>query len=677
MAINDPSLTNELRKLRKENTDLKLKNEQLERKEMVYAQKFMRAKTMINNTESNNQNEDREINDLINKYNSKNDELNAKLLVITEKLNTFLNDKNMLQNEKEESLMYKKKYEETLNKFNELQTKYNKMIEINENKKKNHIITIIDRFSIYSVNKNLKNQSIISNDLNYNINQINRSLKNEIMYEIKEVLGNHNIYYPNRSLNSSVNSNFSNLTSSQNQSIDSSNSYNLNFGDKIKAFDKMSIKIENDLKENNIEIDYFDYNIDLTDLLKEENIKSKNEIEINFSKKYNDENIKQFINKKKDILIPISCITNGKSQNSYKGFCKVLNSLISYADNNLNVKTDFFSLNSKNEKIPSFSKDDVNQLNIKLSSLDIPNPLKLITYSGDNQLIFDYLTINYLSICVISLLSKSNINLLNKIIFNENKNHSYPLIIIHNLNNFSKKLDVEYYINHYLLKWINGKESEIKKTYMLTMKDLCEGKVQGQSKNYWYYHQKTKNYDNIIHLIYTKNKTESGEYYNYTTIQFLYSFIKEKGNLILKNNTLTLDKNILNYFKENFSKNKELDKKEYLENIAKTPEYSYMIKYQESVLLVIIDICDLIDDLNINIEIQDKNHYFSITGERILKEIVINQNNQTAFNNRWNGNFSLNFNIPSILLKKVNFSIKYQSIFYRDGSIFIQFGKAK
>ena len=63
MAINDPSLTNELRKLRKENTDLKLKNEQLERKEMVYAQKFMRAKTMINNTESNNQNEDREIND--------------------------------------------------------------------------------------------------------------------------------------------------------------------------------------------------------------------------------------------------------------------------------------------------------------------------------------------------------------------------------------------------------------------------------------------------------------------------------------------------------------------------------------------------------------------------------------------------------------------------------------
>ena len=63
MSLNDNSLTNELRKLRKENTDLKLKNEQLERKEMVYAQKYMRDKTMINNTERNNQNKDREIND--------------------------------------------------------------------------------------------------------------------------------------------------------------------------------------------------------------------------------------------------------------------------------------------------------------------------------------------------------------------------------------------------------------------------------------------------------------------------------------------------------------------------------------------------------------------------------------------------------------------------------------
>ena len=109
MSLNDNSLTNELRKLRKENTDLKLKNEQLERKEMVYAQKFMRAKTFNNTTDHPNQINDQEIDDLINKYNTKNDELNAKLLIITEKLNTFINEKNFYQNYKEESLMYKKK----------------------------------------------------------------------------------------------------------------------------------------------------------------------------------------------------------------------------------------------------------------------------------------------------------------------------------------------------------------------------------------------------------------------------------------------------------------------------------------------------------------------------------------------------------------------------------------
>ena len=84
----------------------------------------------------------------------------------------------------------------------------------------------------------------------------------------------------------------------------------------------------------------------------------------------------------------------------------------------------------------------------------------------------------------------------------------------------------------------------------------------------------------------------------------------------------------------------------------------------------------MIDDLNINIEIQDKNHVFEISGKRVLKEIYNNKdNNQNIFNNRLNSSFILNFNIPSNILKKVNFSIKYQNIFYRDGSKFIQFRK--
>ena len=675
MSLNDTSLTNELRKLRKENTDLKLKNEQLERKEMVYAQKFMRAKTFNNTTEHPNQNDDHEIDDLINKYNTKNDELNAKLIIITEKLNTFINEKNFYQNYKEESLMYKKKYEETEIKLNDLQNKYNQLINYNENKKKNLNISLNERFTI-----NSQKNSNISELNNNNINQINRNLKNEIMYEIKEVLGNHNIYFPYRGNTNNTFNNNQNNNLILSQSIDSSNNYSLNIGDKVKTFDKMSIKFENDLNGNVNDNDFFDYNIDLSNIINEKDL-NENKININFNKKYNDENIKEIIKQKNNSLIPFSMISNGKSKNSYKGFCKILKNLISYVDNNLNSNTEFLRLNNKGEKLPSFSKDNYYKLNIKLTSLDIPNPLKIITYTDNNNSIIDYLTNNFLSVCVISLLSQSNINLLNKIIHSENNilKHSFPLIVIHNLNNFSKKIDVEYYINHYLLKCINGKNSEIKKTYMLTMKDLYDSKNKNQLKNYWYYHQKTKIFENIIHLIYTNDGSESGQFYNFTTIQFLYSYIKEKGNVVLKNNNYySIKTNIIDFYKQylNEKNNNELDKKDSLENNENVPEYSYILKHQEKILLLIIDICDLIDDLNINIEIQDKNHVFEISGKRVLKEIYNNQdNNQNIFNNRWNGSFILNFNIPSNILKKVNFSIKYQNIFYRDGSIFIQFGK--
>jgi hypothetical protein len=367
MSLNDNSLTNELRKLRKENTDLKLKNEQLERKEMVYAQKFMRAKTFNNTTDHPNQINDQEIDDLINKYNTKNDELNAKLLIITEKLNTFINEKNFYQNYKEESLMYKKKYEETEIKLKELQNKYNQLIIFNENKKKNCNISINERFSIYS-----QKNSNISELNNNNINQINRNLKNEIMYEIKEVLGNHNIYFPYRgSTNSMYNSQNNNLILSQ--SIDSLNNYDLNIGDKVKTFDKMLIKFENNLNGNVNDNDFFDYNIDLSNVINERNL-YENKININFNKKYNDENIKEIIKQKNNVLIPFSMISNGKSKNSYKGFCKILINLLSYVDNNLNFNNEFMRLNNKNEKLLSFSKDNYNKLNIKLTSLDIQNP---------------------------------------------------------------------------------------------------------------------------------------------------------------------------------------------------------------------------------------------------------------------------------------------------------------
>ena len=119
-----------------------------------------------------------------------------------------------------------------------------------------------------------------------------------------------------------------------------------------------------------------------------------------------------------------------------------------------------------------------------------------------------------------------------------------------------------------------------------------DGKNKNQLKNFWYYHQKTKIFENIIHLIYTNDGSESGQFYNFTTIQFLYSYIKEKGNVVLKNNNYSIKTNIIDFYKHylNEKNNKELDKKDSLENNENVPEYSYILKHQEKILLLIIEI---------------------------------------------------------------------------------------
>ena len=72
MDSNLNEILKELKKLRQENIDLKNKNAQLERKELQYAQKFMRARTSGTSDEPVNvPNGEKGIEDLIEKYNKK------------------------------------------------------------------------------------------------------------------------------------------------------------------------------------------------------------------------------------------------------------------------------------------------------------------------------------------------------------------------------------------------------------------------------------------------------------------------------------------------------------------------------------------------------------------------------------------------------------------------------
>ena len=122
--INNAGLTEmlkEIKKLRQENIDLKNINAQLERKELHYAQKFMKGKSQ--NLDENTmlfKEEDKDVNDIISKYNQKNEELTLQLLTVNEKLNNFVIDKKNFDNYKSEAEVYKLQYTELQKKFEDL-----------------------------------------------------------------------------------------------------------------------------------------------------------------------------------------------------------------------------------------------------------------------------------------------------------------------------------------------------------------------------------------------------------------------------------------------------------------------------------------------------------------------------------------------------------------------------
>ena len=152
MDSNLNEILKELKKLRQENIDLKNKNAQLERKELQYAQKFMRAKTSGTLEEPVNVPKgEKDIEDLIEKYNKKNDDLTTQLLSISDQLRQFTNDKKNFDNYKNEAEIYKKQYLDIKNKYDDIVDKYNRVIHDKNEKLCN---CISERMTI--INENMK-----------------------------------------------------------------------------------------------------------------------------------------------------------------------------------------------------------------------------------------------------------------------------------------------------------------------------------------------------------------------------------------------------------------------------------------------------------------------------------------------------------------------------------------
>ena len=134
-------------------------------------------------------------------------------------------------------------------------------------------------------------------------------------------------------------------------------------------------------------------------------------------------------------------------------------------------------------------------------------------------------------IVVLGIISYNEQQLLNRIKFeNKNKEGNPPLYVIHNLQTFSLKVQVEDYIQETLLKSATFKLKEIK--------FIKRNKTNKNSNmNNIYYIEEFYNKEDqklkVNHLILAMHGTEAGDYYN----KFVYDFLGEQFNSLPVNET--------------------------------------------------------------------------------------------------------------------------------------------
>ena len=613
MDSNLNEILKELKKLRQENIDLKNKNAQLERKELQYAQKFMRAKTSGTLEEPVNvPNGEKGIEDLIEKYNKKNDDLTTQLLSISDQLRQFTNDKKNFDNYKNEAEIYKKQYLDIKNKYDDIVDKYNRVIHDKNEKLCN---CISERMTIINENmKDIKYEPSMSAEDASRRASLNQNIKNEIVYEIKEMLNMNN-------MNNNV---FGYNTSSRTRSTSVINKSEPIVVKKASAkFEELIKPFSGRYLSNNITnvIEKFESD-PFFDVTYQINIDEQNnkKIKMYYSDMLDMKTIKE-LSKQKLIYISIYNSLNNNSK------C-IIGNLIQKKCNCDN----------------KFNKNCVN--------VNYNNNIAILSYQSTqyNESITKCLSsLSSISLLVIGLLSDYNIDLIESQIKTND-----TVVIIHMLNLFTLKSDIDYYVENYMIPYFKSKDLKIKKSYMLSIKEIYETK---SNKNLWYYSQTDGN-RKIIHLIIAKESTEAGNFYNATTVQFLLKYIQEQ-----KSSIIDIENSLKNYSIESQS--------ESVTN-SYSPEYSYQF-INKKTFMINVDICDIIDGIEVTMTNNDNKEYdINIKGERVMKNKILNDAPE-SYSNRKSGRFELGLKIPYDLLE--GFDVDGYKLYIEEGTLIIKINK--
>ena len=189
--------------------------------------------------------------------------------------------------------------------------------------------------------------------------------------------------------------------------------------------------------------------------------------------------------------------------------------------------------------------------NNNIRSLEKENYSKELENTARDRLLTEKFLQNFIVresdilICVIGILTYNEQKLINRIKNDILKFKNKKLYIIHNLQTFTEKRQVEDYINEYLKKSLTFEVKE----------NNVESFDGNKNKNNIYYYENQKNENMFFshdletyHFIIANDNSEAGKYYN----QFVFHFFKDMYKHIINMTPFPLTVKLIEYF-ENFS----------------------------------------------------------------------------------------------------------------------------
>ena len=201
-----------------------------------------------------------------------------------------------------------------------------------------------------------------------------------------------------------------------------------------------------------------------------------------------------------------------------------------------------FQFKTNNEQYNKFDEEEKKKVSIKDYLTEDEYITQTMKFTRDRQNT-DYFLQKFILnsadilLCIVNKLNLSDHKFLNRI---QEENKDKKIFVIHNLKTFKKKEEVEEYIEEILLKLVTSK---LQKGLYIQI-DGDKNNKNNSNENKIYYYQvfdepddKNKNKDEkskkreVIHLFMANDKSEAGDYYNNSTLEFIKNQIISFTNI--------------------------------------------------------------------------------------------------------------------------------------------------